>query len=185
MSPSLPRLPWPSTMPMQTWVIVCGCPVGWSSAFSLPKSVLSGKNLGARNRRRRRYRGSRARRACAGVVAEAAEAAVAVDDADADVDDCVRVPRRVVICLQLAQIGADREKSRGAESATPTVPRLPWPSTLPMQTWMIVCGCPAALSFAFSLPKSVLPGKNLGAPNRRRRRYQGCRGRRRCRCRRG
>ena len=38
-------------------------------------------------------------RACAAVVAEAAEAAVAVDDADADVDDCVRVPRRVVICF--------------------------------------------------------------------------------------
>ena len=50
--PRLPRLPWPSTMPMQTWMIVCGCPVGWSSAFSLPKSVLSGENLGAPNRRR-------------------------------------------------------------------------------------------------------------------------------------
>ena len=62
-------------------------------------------------------------RACAALVAEAAEAAVAVDDADADVDDCVRVPRRVVICLQLAQIGPVREKSRGAESAPPTVPR--------------------------------------------------------------
>ena len=43
------------------------------------------------------------RRACAGVVADAAEAAVPVVDADADVDDCVRVPRRVVICFQVAQ----------------------------------------------------------------------------------
>ena len=33
----------------------------------------------------------------------AAEAAVAVDGADADVGDCVRVPRRVVICFQVAQ----------------------------------------------------------------------------------
>ena len=59
------------------------------------------------------------RRACAGVVAVAAEAAVPVDDADADVGDCVRVPRRVVICLQPAQIGPVRGKSRGAESAPP------------------------------------------------------------------
>ena len=49
----------------------------------------------------------------------AAEAAVAVDGADADVGDCVRVPRRVVICLQPAQLGPVRGKSRGTESAPP------------------------------------------------------------------
>ena len=66
-------------------------------------------------------------------VADAAEAAVAVDDAHADVGDCVRVPRRVVICLQLAQIGADRERCRGAESAPPTVPRQPCLPRVPGQ----------------------------------------------------
>ena len=50
------------------------------------------------------------RRACAGVVADAAEAAVPVVDADADVDDCVRVPRRVVICFQVAQNRSSRRR---------------------------------------------------------------------------